>query len=236
MQWIRIWTHKTLQSTTFQELDLLERGMWFSLLIMAGSNERNQGIVELRDGIAFSPQTLAELLGCKTRELNKAIKHLKTVEKIEILPDGRIKIVNFEKYQTRYVKYYKDKKADNGIRDGTPMHDRKDKKRIDKNRTDIHTGKTPTREMIAIFTKIFKELRDGTPQIDRGKCGGICKVLYKQCLADRPSAPLELWEERIRTLMTEHHIASLGGIKAFWNTGIPEKKDQKIKTYPTGLE
>ena len=228
MQWIRIWTHKTLQSTTFQELDLLERGMWFSLLIMAGSNDRNLGIVELRDGVAFSPQTLAELLGCKTKELNKAIKHLKTVTKIEILADGRIKIVNFKKYQTRYVKYYRDKKDKDGIKDGIDMQGRIDQKRIDK-----HTGKTPTREMISIFTSIYKEFRDGTPVINQGKDGKLCKILYKQCLADKPSDPLKLWDERIRTLMTDHDITSIGGVYGFWNSAVPKKQDVKKKTYPT---
>ena len=94
--------------------------------------------------------------------------------------------------------------------------------------------KTPTKQMISIFTSIFKEFRDGTPQINRGKDGAICKSLYKQCLADRPSNPLSLWEERIRTLMTENDIASLGGVKAFWNTAIPKKKDKKKKYIPTG--
>ena len=102
------------------------------------------------------------------------------------------------------------------------------------NELKTHTGKTPTREMISIFTSIYKEFRDGTPVIDRGKDGKLCKILYKQCLVDRPSDPLSLWAERIRTLMSEKDIATIGGIKGWWISAVPKKKDKPKKVIDTG--
>jgi hypothetical protein len=94
----------------------------------------------------------------------------------------------------------------------------------------IHGDKTPTREMIGIFTRIFKEFRDGTPRVAPGKDGSICKALYKQCCTDRPADPLGLWAERVRALMEKYDITGIGGISAFWNSVIP-KKQHKGKTW-----
>ena len=42
MKWIRIWTKETFSGTTFQELNAEQRGIWFSLLIMAGLDSQPQ--------------------------------------------------------------------------------------------------------------------------------------------------------------------------------------------------
>lgn len=84
-------------------------------------------------------------------------------------------------------------------------------------------GKTPTNQMIGIFVSVFKEFREGTPKVDQGKDGKLCKSLYKQCCADNPKDPLGLWKDRLRELMEQHDISSIGGISAFWNSVIPKK-------------
>lgn len=109
MKWIRLWIEETLKGTTFDELNLAERGGWFSLLILAG-NSQTPGIIEIRKGKPYKLETLAELINCSVEELKTIIEKLVTVGKIKVLDDGRIQIVNWDKYQTHYEKYIKKSK------------------------------------------------------------------------------------------------------------------------------
>lgn len=116
MKWIRIWTHKTVYGSTFQELNAEERGIWFSLLVLAGL-EPNEGIVEMRKGIAWKLRSLGEFINCQPRRLQTILKKLssKQINKIEFLPDGRIKIVKWEQYQTEYERYRKPKSGGHNL-------------------------------------------------------------------------------------------------------------------------
>ena len=111
MKWIRLWTDEVLKGTTFTELNLAERGFWWSLLLLAGDS-LNPGIVELRKNVAHTPSTLAFMLNIDARTVRKCTDKLVSVGKIVILNDGRIQICNWQKYQTRYEKYYKNNNKD----------------------------------------------------------------------------------------------------------------------------
>lgn len=107
MRWIRLHTQETVYGTTFQELDLETRGLWFSLLAMAGLPP-TEGVVELRKGVPYEMRTLASFLNCTTKRLNICLAKLAQVDKIAV-EDDFIHIVNWKKYQTRYAKYYAEK-------------------------------------------------------------------------------------------------------------------------------
>ena len=108
MKWIRLWTDEVLKGTTFTELTLSERGLWWSLLLLAGDS-MTPGIVELRKGVKYPQETLAIMVNCDRKTLRKGIEKLISVGKISHTNDGRIIITNWRKYQTRYEKYYKNK-------------------------------------------------------------------------------------------------------------------------------
>ena len=121
MKWIRLWTEEIFYGTTFQELNVTERGVWFSLLVIAGLG-KSHGIVELRRGIGYPLSTLAVLINCEEKLLKKTLNKLCSVSKIKILKDKRIKITNWNKYQTRYEKYYKQRKKGSPFKkDGIDM-------------------------------------------------------------------------------------------------------------------
>lgn len=103
MKWIRLWIEDTLRGTTFKELDYAERGIWFSLLLMAGEG-RNPGVVEIRDGEAWSMEGLAEYIKCPVDVLKVNLQKLTNVNKIIVENDNRIVIKNWGKYQTSYRK------------------------------------------------------------------------------------------------------------------------------------
>jgi len=110
MRWIRLWIEELLTGTTLKELDGDEFKVWILLLCYAARSKNNPGIVEKYDGVPYKIETLADLLNCDVDKLNKILKKLMEVEKIRILGDGRIEILNFKKYQTVYERYYRKKK------------------------------------------------------------------------------------------------------------------------------
>jgi len=105
MKWIRLWTQETVFGSTFQELDCAERGIWFSLLAMAGLPPRD-GIVELRKYVPYGIDILADFINCTPEMLRSTLEKLQAVNKIE-LHEGFIHIRNWNQYQTEYERYRK---------------------------------------------------------------------------------------------------------------------------------
>ena len=139
MKWIRIWTKETFSGTTFQELNAEQRGIWFSLLVMAGLDiQPQQGEVALREGIGYDTQTLAKLLDCKPKILKKTLEILQKFEKIELknsknLKNGAIIVIkNWSKYQTEYAHYRREKpkNLDNSLDNSLDTHPRQIKNKI----------------------------------------------------------------------------------------------------------
>jgi hypothetical protein len=133
MKWIRLWTQETIDGTTFDELDAAERGIWFSLLLLAGLPP-NEGIVELRKGVGYEPSHLAQKINVDPDLILPTITHLLEVKKVSLLPKSagfppekiRLKIRNWNKYQTEYSRYRKGKTSKDlgtGYASGTPPLD-----------------------------------------------------------------------------------------------------------------
>ena len=105
MKWIRIWTKETFAGTTFQELNAEERGIWFSLLVMAGLDSQPKvGEIALRKGIPYPISTLASLLNTSTKSVQNTIKLLEKHNKVTLKNGGIIRIKNWKKYQTEYAR------------------------------------------------------------------------------------------------------------------------------------
>ena len=176
MRWIRIWTKETFSGTTFQELNAEQRGIWFSLLVMAGLDiQPQQGEVALREGIGYDTQTLAKLLDCKPKILKKTLEILQKFEKIELknsknLKNGAIIIIkNWSKYQTEYAHYRREKpkNLDNSLDNSLDTHPRQIKNKIqNKNIPPI-----PPKQVGGLLTqdeKVFETARKEYPGTKRG--------------------------------------------------------------------
>lgn len=117
MKWIRLWIEETLTGTTFSELNAAQRGVWFSLLILAG-RPPNEGRIELRKGVGYGLEHLAYDLQVEPDVLNDAILRLIEVGKVRTLPrhspytkaNVRLTIAKWGQYQTEYAKYRKGKR------------------------------------------------------------------------------------------------------------------------------
>jgi len=117
VRWIRLWTEQTVYGTTFQELTAAERGIWFSLLVVAGLPP-TEGIIELRKRVGYTPEGLAAFLQVDKDELVEAIRKLIDLKKLSTLPrkssrfplELRLKVCNWKHYQTEYAQYRKSKR------------------------------------------------------------------------------------------------------------------------------
>ena len=107
MKWIRIWTEETLHGSTFKELTAAERGIWFSLLPLAGTGVPPEGQIKVSDEYGYSTKQLASLLYVDINVLENALKRLVAVSKITISASDVITIQNWQRYQTEYSRQKK---------------------------------------------------------------------------------------------------------------------------------
>jgi len=101
MRWIRLDIEKNIRGAVFEELTLTERGLFWTLLLLAGDSIE-KGIVQLREGVAWPIPFLAKYINCGEEELQKGLEKLEKTGRISLLADKRIKIENWELYRTEY--------------------------------------------------------------------------------------------------------------------------------------
>jgi len=103
MRWIRLWVDDSINGTTFTELNAEHRGVWFTLLLLAGYSPK-PGTICIAEGIAYTREQLAAFTKLTLESINSGIEHLSSdaVDKIRINPDRTISISNWLNYQTEY--------------------------------------------------------------------------------------------------------------------------------------
>lgn len=103
MKWIRLWVDDTINGTTFMELDAEHRGVWFTLLLLAGYSPK-PGTICIVEGVAYTREQLAAFTKLSLDSLTSGIDHLasESVGKIKVNEDGTLSICNWLKYQTEY--------------------------------------------------------------------------------------------------------------------------------------
>ena len=103
MKWIRLWPDHILNGSTLDELDPGQRGVWFTLLVLAGYSPV-PGTICLARGVAYTHEQMAAVLKINEDYLISTIQYLahKEIEKIIINPDKTISIKNWNRYQSEY--------------------------------------------------------------------------------------------------------------------------------------
>ena len=109
MRWVRIWTKETVTGSTFQELDAETRGVWFSLIPLAGMNDPEGYISAFQGTVPMTEAQMSEILHIDKEVIRRAIKRLVEVKKIEMLPTGIIRIVKWTHYQGYDNEYQRQK-------------------------------------------------------------------------------------------------------------------------------
>lgn len=103
MRWIRLWPAYIVNGTTFKELNEAERGVWFSLLVMAGLNNWNPGTINIAENCPYTDDQLCKILNINPEIFRHCIEKLSSppINKIHINGNG-IHITNWNHYQTEY--------------------------------------------------------------------------------------------------------------------------------------
>ena len=107
MKWIRLWTEETVFGSTFKELNAEERGVWFSLLALAGIGAPPPGEIKVCDKWGYTDHQLAAMLKVDKDLTRKVLNRLVKVEKITISKENIIYINNWKRYQTEYERQKK---------------------------------------------------------------------------------------------------------------------------------
>ncbi len=120
MKWIRIWTEETLEGSTFEEMgntikNLAFRGIWFSLITLAG-NSSIPGKICFTEKTGYNLNQISDKLKVEINLLKEALDFLssKKINKIKIIKKNNeiiINVVNWKRYQTEYErqKQYRNK-------------------------------------------------------------------------------------------------------------------------------
>ena len=102
---MRLWTQETLYGTTFTELSLEERAIWFELLCLAGDS-MTPGVICVSPSIPFTDDQLSKILGASLDLVRLTVNKLSSpdINKISVNGNGFISIINWAKYQERFDK------------------------------------------------------------------------------------------------------------------------------------
>lgn len=112
-KWVKLWC-------TFDEdnLTLDEIGAWHVLLKLAGKSELD-GTVCIDGRLPYTHQQLTNYLNCTPHVVKQVLKKLAEKDRIEVLPNGLLKLKNWEKYQSEYDRI-KECPSKKGTQEGTP--------------------------------------------------------------------------------------------------------------------
>ena len=100
--WIKIYVDQCLRGTMMDEMqDPAERFVWFGVLLLAGDSAY-EGKISLTEDMGYSDEQLGSMLKCDPQLIKRAKKKMVKFDKIKILKNNIIQIVNWKKYQSEY--------------------------------------------------------------------------------------------------------------------------------------
>jgi hypothetical protein len=110
MQWLKLWVDETLTGTTFSELNAEERGVWYSLLVLS-ARQRPLGVICVAGGVPMTMEQIAAMIKVVPAVLCRCLEKLVAVDKLKREPDGTLRVVNWNRYQSEYERQRPYRKA-----------------------------------------------------------------------------------------------------------------------------
>jgi hypothetical protein len=100
--WIKIYVDQCLRGTMMDEMkDPGERFLWFAFLLLAGDSPY-EGKIALTEDMGYTDEQLGSMLKCDPGLIQRAKKVMVKYDKIKVLKNNIIQIVNWKKYQSEY--------------------------------------------------------------------------------------------------------------------------------------
>lgn len=121
-KWVKLWCSFDEDLLTLEEI-----GAWHVLLKLAGKGMLD-GIVSIDDRLPYTHQQLAVYFNSTPYVVKQVLNKLATKDRIEVMPNGFLKLKNWAKYQSEYerIKECPSKKGtpkstEKGTPKGTPL-------------------------------------------------------------------------------------------------------------------
>ena len=99
--WIKLYVDQCLRGSMMNELDPAERFVWFGFLLLAGDNPLD-GKICISEDMGYTDEQISAMLKVELGILRSAKRKMVKHEKIRVLDNNVIEIINWEKYQSEY--------------------------------------------------------------------------------------------------------------------------------------
>lgn len=161
--WIKLYVDQCLRGTMMDEMkDPGERFLWFAFLLLAGDSPY-EGKIALTEEMGYSDEQIGSLLKCEPGIVTKAKKIMVKYDKIKILENNVIQIVNWKKYQSEYQRqkiYRGDKKEGVTTESDNPKLQTKVTPKGDEQDRDRDKKEIRIEEDINTYTEEFSQFWD----------------------------------------------------------------------------
>lgn len=155
--WIKLYVDQCLRGTMMDEMkDPGERFLWFAFLLLAGDSPY-EGKIALTEDMGYSDEQLGSMLKCDPQLIKRAKKKMVKYDKIKILKNNVIQIVNWKKYQSEYQrqKPYRSEDGQKLLRKVTIQGDRQIEIREEEDRElDIDRDLEEDTEILTLLLKV----------------------------------------------------------------------------------
>jgi len=100
--WIKIYCDKWLRGTLREENPTI-RGIWIDVLALAGDSAYgDNGMIKLGEDIGLTDEQIHKILGITLLQWQSTKQRLIKTERIKVLNNNIIQVVNWKKYQSEY--------------------------------------------------------------------------------------------------------------------------------------
>jgi len=167
--WIKLYVGQILTGTMMDELKNEERWSWIGLLLLAGDS-KVEGCVCVTAKMGYTDEQICELLDVPLDIFKKAKSKMVKCEKIKVLDNNVIKIVNWNKYQSEYKRQRKYRESYNQklqpkvTTKSNTLEERKKKEEYKNNRKKKKIKKKKEENQISLFEKAFNDFWDAYPK------------------------------------------------------------------------
>lgn len=200
MKWIKLWIDESLNGTIVNELSATEKGIWFMLLLLGGKSLTLGTVEKTKTQPIPEAEMVDHYMKCDHDTYKKTLKKLSQLNMIQIQEDKRIRIVNWNCYQTFRPRVKKVAKKTTRI-SGDPI-----------------PGSTQTK-MQRIFKTSWEQIRKTkyAARVDEAVEKSALRDIYGICVAKAPSEPLKFFENRTKALLEKFDIKDIPMLATYFD-------------------
>ncbi len=156
--WIKIFPDKWLRGTLREENPSV-RGIWADVLALAGDSAYGDtGLIQLADHMGFTDEQIMAILHIEKEEWLEAKKRLIRTDRIKILKNNVIKVVNWKNYQSEYERQKRYRSYTRKLQPKVTHESNKEKREERREKRDSNKDIKQSEALLAAFPDDIKPL------------------------------------------------------------------------------